>query len=208
MNRTIRRALGGLLAALLLLGSWWVLAGPGSSEDEELPVLYDAPSFALADQTGDTLRSAELRGTPWVLHVFFTNCRAVCPVTTSRMASLRDSLAARGLLGEEVRLVSVTVDPARDTAAALRAWAERHGADDPADWAFLGGEPPAAVRRLVQEGFHLSAMMPSDTAGDYQVTHGARVLLVDADGRVRRTYPIVPPGGVARLLEDLRRLAG
>lgn len=146
-----------LLPALALL-----LAGGCGGGAEELPVLFEAPSFALTDQAGDTLRASQLEGQAWVVHPFFINCRDVCPVTTGRMAGLRDSLAADGLLGDGARLVSVTVDPARDSTAALRRWAEQHGDSPPAHWAFLRGDPPEAVRSLVQDGFHLSAMMPGE----------------------------------------------
>lgn len=209
MSRTGSRSLAALLALLAGVAAWWGLGRPaagGSGGEPE--VLYDAPSFALQDQAGDTLRASDLRGDVWILHVFFTSCRAVCPATTARMAALRDSLASEGLLGAEARLVSITVDPARDTLPALRAWAERHGAGDPARWAFLRGEPPAAVRRLIQEGFHLSAMMPPEAEGDYQVDHSPRALLVDAEGRIQDSYELLRPGDFGRLLEDLRGLAG
>lgn len=148
------RAARGVLPALATL----LLAACGGGA--ELPVLFDTPDFALTDQAGDTLRASDLEGQAWVVHPFFTSCRNVCPATTRRMAGLRDSLASAGVLGDDVRLVSITVDPARDTTAALRRWAEEHGGSPPARWAFLRGEPPGDVRRLIQDGFHLSAMMP------------------------------------------------
>lgn len=228
-RRTRRSVHRSLLSALALLLAWG--CGGGS---EDLPVLFEAPSFALTDQTGDTLRGSHLEGQAWVAHPFFINCRDVCPATTARMAGLRDSLAADGRLGDDVRLVSITVDPARDSTVALRRWAEQHGDSPPAHWAFLRGEPPEAVRSLVQDGFHLSAMMPGEApnggsptgrpAGDdaspgapdpadgepaagYQVIHSSRVLLVDGRGRVRGTYEILRPEAFARLVRDTRRLA-
>lgn len=227
-RRTRRMVNRFLLPALALL-----LAGGCGGGAEELPVLYEAPSFALTDQAGDTLRASQLEGQAWVVHPFFINCRDVCPVTTGRMAGLRDSLAADGLLGDGARLVSVTVDPARDSTAALRRWAEQHGDSPPAHWAFLRGEPPEAVRSLVQDGFHLSAMMPGevpteapasdepaageaapggpdaadDSAAGYQVLHASQVLLVDGRGRVRGTYEILRPDDFRQLVADARRLA-
>jgi cytochrome oxidase Cu insertion factor (SCO1/SenC/PrrC family) len=225
------RRLRPALAALALL-----LAGGCGSGGDELPVLWQAPDFALTDQTGDTLSTSGLEGEAWVVHPFFINCRDVCPATTSRMASLRDSLAGDGLLGDGVRLVSITVDPARDSTPALRRWADRHGGSPPERWAFLRGEPADEVRSLVQDGFHLSAMMPGemegaaaaenaggDTSGagpdrasgdapdegvdgGYQVIHASQVLVVDTRGRVRGTYEILRPAAFARLLADARRL--
>lgn len=195
-----------LAAALLPLAC----GGPAGTA-EDLPVLWDAPDFALTDQEGDTLRSEDLRGQAWVVHPFFINCRDVCPATTSRMAAVRDSLAADGSLGVGARLVSITVDPARDSTAALRRWAEENGGSPPDRWAFLGGSAPGEVRRLVQEGFRLAAMMPDDSAaggaaGEYQVVHASRVVLVDGEGRIRGTYEILRPADFSGLVEDVRRL--
>lgn len=179
----------------------------GAGGGDELPVLWEAPSFALVDQTGDTLRTGELEGTAWVAHFFFTSCEGVCPLTTARMAGLRDSLAADGLLGERVRLVSISVDPARDTVAAIREYAARFGGSPPSEWAFVTGSSPSRIRRLVQEGFRLTASPPAsvDTAG-YQVSHSPRLELVDPDGRVRATYDATDPAAVDRLRADVQRL--
>lgn len=181
----------------------------GGGEGEELPVLWEAPDFALVDQTGDTLRSSELEGTAWVAHFFFTSCAGVCPLTTTRMRGLRDSLAAEGMLGEEVRLVSISVDPARDTVPVLREYAARFGDSPPSQWAFLTGSSPDAIQRLLQEGFKVTATpaaSTTDAAADYQVDHSPRLELVDPEGRVRATYDATGAGAIRRLLADLRRL--
>lgn len=192
--------------ALAVLGS--ACGGEGAGE-EELPVLWQAPDFGLVDQTGDTLRTADLEGTAWVAHFFFTNCTGVCPLTTTRMRELRDSLAADGLLGAEVRLVSISVDPARDTVPVLREYAARFGDSPPSEWAFLTGSSPRAVQRLLQDGFKVTAAPPAsppDTAGSYQVNHSPRLELVDPGGRVRGTYDATEPGAIDSLRADLEAI--
>lgn len=193
------------LGAVVLL-AWSAL---GTGDRTELPVLWEAPDFALVDQTGDTLRSAELEGDAWVAHFFFTNCTGVCPLTTARMRELRDSLAADGLLGAEVRLVSISVDPDRDTVPVLREYAARFGGSPSDEWAFLTGSPAGAVRRMLQEGFKVTATLDptvSDTAANYQVNHSPRLELVDPEGRVRATYDATEPDAIRRLLADAKLL--
>ena len=208
MTISSRRDLGPYpIAAVLLL----LLAGAcgGTGGDERLPTLFEAPDFALVDQTGDTLRSEELAGRAWVAHFFFTNCEGVCPLTTARMAALRDSLAADGHLGDGVRLVSISVDPARDSVAALRDYAARFGGSPPSEWAFLTGDSPGSVRRLLQDGFKVMAHAPpaaADTSGDYQVNHSPRLELVDPEGRVRGAYDATDADAIERLREDLATL--
>lgn len=200
-------------AALLLLASAAVPGACGGSSADgggELPTYWDAPDFELVTQHRDTLSVRDLAGTVWVGHIFFTNCTGVCPMTTGRMAQVRDSLSAAGLLGKQVRLVSISVDPARDSVPVLRNWADRHGAASPQTWAFLTGDRPDRIRSLIQEGLKLSARMPRDSAADenYQVGHSPRVLLVDRQGRVRGTYPILEPRAPGEIMADIRRLIG
>ena len=180
-----------------------------ADSERELPVYWEAPGFALLHQQGDTLRTADLRGEPWVASFVFTNCTGVCPLITQKMGVLRDSLAAEGVLGEEVRLVSFTVDPARDTPEVLREYAGKFGGSPPEQWAFLTGEPAEAVRTMIQSGFKLTASLsPEDEHGgrDYQVMHSPRLVLVDGSGQVRGVYDSTEPDAVERLGADLRAL--
>lgn len=194
-----------MLAAVVLVAGWLVIRG---RDGERLPIYWDAPDFALLDQTGDTLRAADLRGTVWAVSFVFTNCEGVCPLITAQMAGLRDSLRSDGLLGREVRLVSISVDPARDTPEVLREYAARYGASPPSEWAFLTGTPPEAVRRLIQEGFRVSATLDSAAKAEpnYQVSHTPRVMLIDRSGWIRGTYDAREPDAFRRLAEDLREL--
>lgn len=199
------------LFALLavLVGAALAAIGPFAPRGDELPIYWAAPAFALVDQEGDTVRSSEFRGAPWVASFIFTNCTDVCPLITTRMAALRDSLRAENILGAGVRLVSFTVDPTRDTPEVLGEYAAKFGASPSAHWAFLTGTPPEAVRDMIQEGFRLAAVAPPDHAhvgGNYQVMHSPRALLVDAGGQVRGLYDVTEPDAMERLHRDLQSL--
>lgn len=140
----------------------------------------------------------------------FTSCTGVCPLITSKMGRVRDSLAGAGLLGTEVRLVSITVDPARDTPPVLRRYADRFGGSHPTEWAFLTGTPPGTVRRIIEDGFRVTAVLdttiPPDPATNYQVQHTPRIMLVDRDGRIRGTYNAIEPDALERVIADLGAL--
>jgi protein SCO1/2 len=208
LDRVLDRvALGAVLTALMGISA--VALASCAESDPELPVYWNAPDFALVDQEGDTVRTSDFRGTPWVASFVFTNCTSVCPLITQNMAGLRDSLAAEGVLGEEVRLVSFTVDPARDTPEVLREYAAKFGGSPPRDWAFLTGTPPEVVRGMIQEGFRLTAVVPAEhehAGSDYQVMHSPRVALVDAEGRVRGVYDTIESDAMQRLSTDLGAL--
>jgi len=153
-------AVAGLTAAALVLLSGYVVWR--ATRPPQLPVYWPAPELALIDQDGDTLRRADLQGKVWLASFIFTHCTDFCPRVTQEMARLRDSLRAQRLLGGTVRLVSFSVDPARDTPDVLRAYAAKFGGSPASEWAFLTGSPPERVLRMIEEGFHLTArLMPA-----------------------------------------------
>ncbi len=194
-------------AALALLGGFVVWR---ATRPLPLPVYWRAPEFALVDQDGDTLRLADLRGKVWLASFIFTHCTDFCPRVTQEMARLRDSLRAQSLLGRKVRLVSFSVDPARDTPDVLRAYAARFGGSPASEWAFLTGSPPEQVLQMIEQGFHLTARQmaagPGDTIAGYQVMHSLRIALIDRQGRVRGTYQATEFEPMETLRADLRRL--
>ena len=105
--------------------------------------------------------------------------------TAAVVKRLASSLPA----GDGYALVSVTVDPTKDTPQILRAYAKRLGLEDPR-WSFLTG-PPAAIKALVVDGFRMAAQ-PADAASDQrqapEIIHSSRLALVDKHGEIRGYY--------------------
>ena len=119
-----------------------------------LPVYGSVPDFALIDQRGRPVRRADLDGKVWIANFIFTNCPDECPLMTSEMAQLQSDLAH----SVDLRFVSISVDPERDTPAVLSQYAERFNAD-PDRWFFLTGDK-RAIYRLAREGFRLGIVDP------------------------------------------------
>ncbi len=211
MNRTLLAAAVAIPVLVIVL---YVTAR--RPQGEPLPVYWTAPEFTLLDQDSLPFASAEMTGSAWLASFVYTNCPDVCPLVTQRMAALRDSIAADAQLRDRVRLLSITVDPARDTPSTLRAYAQRFGATKPG-WLFLTG-PVVDVITLINQGFHLSAIHPQvhdaheqththdSIAGDYMVSHSDRIVLIDAERRVRGTYPSTDAVALQQLRLDLRKL--
>src|SRR5689334_995495 len=82
-----------------------------------------APDFALADQNGETVQLAALRGRPVVLTFLFTQCPDVCPLTADKLRKTADLL---GPSADQVAFVAVSTDPPHDDAAAAKAFVEQH----------------------------------------------------------------------------------
>jgi cytochrome oxidase Cu insertion factor (SCO1/SenC/PrrC family) len=149
-----------LLAALLLAVPAHALGGDGSScphhpkgttTAAEPPTtevrLVDAE---LLDTEGKPLRfrSEALGDTLVVLDFVYTTCTTVCPVLSAVFARVQGRLGDR--LGTEVQLVSLTVDPTRDTPARLKAYSTQLGAK--AGWRWLTGRQDSVRQVLVGLG--------------------------------------------------------
>jgi cytochrome oxidase Cu insertion factor (SCO1/SenC/PrrC family) len=97
----------------------------------------EVPDVELVDQDGKPVRlRALLSGDKAVIADFvFTTCTTVCPMLSAIMVRMQDRLGDR--LGKDVTMVSVTVDPARDTPAKLKAYAKKWKARP--GWVWLTG---------------------------------------------------------------------
>ena len=152
------------------------------------------PPFELVDQTGAPFSSvAQLAGKVWIADFVFTNCNGPCPRMGSQMRQVQKALAGV----QDVRLVSFTVDPARDTPNVLAAYAQRYSAQ-PGRWYFLTGSP-ATLNALSLDAFMLSRLTT-------QLDHSTRFVLVDRRGRVRKYYDTTEAGSIDALIADARDL--
>lgn len=143
-----------------------------------LPRYGKVPYFRLIDQEGDTITSDDLKGYFYVSDFFFTHCPGICPKMTKIQARIQAAYKAE----PRVKLVSVTVDPDRDSINVLKAYADKYGAD-PFKWFFLTG-PKKDIYTLIKDGFKLPVVEDSTT----QFDHSDRLVLVDGDGKIRGYY--------------------
>ena len=92
----------------------------------------------LVNQNGEALRfySDLIKGKIVVINVFFTSCHGACPPMILNMQRIQDQLGDK--LGKEVHLISITVDPAIDTPAQLKEYAQKFKAKP--GWHFVTGK--------------------------------------------------------------------
>lgn len=145
----------------------------------------EVPDAALIDQSDARRSLAEWRGTPTVFGFVYTNCPLpnYCPLIDRNFASLQRAIADDARLAGRVRIVSISIDPARDSPAVLAEHAAGLGADA-AVWTFLTGDPATVDRVAGRFGVGISR-----ADGNDEISHNLRTTLVGADGRVRRIYP-------------------
>ena len=148
-----------------------------------LPVIKPAPDFTLMDTSGHPVSLSELRGQVVLISFIYTNCTSACPLLTARMSSLWGRLKRDGTAARQVRFLSITVDPARDSAAALERYVKRFKAD-PARWSFLR-EERQKLQPVLAAYDEWTRPQP-----DGEIDHPARLYLIDRRGRIREIYSI------------------
>src|ERR1700751_3792335 len=151
------------------------------------------PSFQLINQDGQPFGSPQLTGKIWIADFVYTTCPGPCPMISSRMSELQKPLEKT-----DVHLVSFSVDPAKDTPAVLRSYAERLRAE-PGRWDFLTG-PQSTIYNLSRNGFKLAVSDGSDARGI--PVHSTRMILVDRHGAIRGYYDAAEPDAVTKLVAD------
>src|ERR1039458_2333989 len=176
---------------------WWLticLAAAGCALRSSLPELGDVPAFTLTAQDGTAVSRDSLKGKVWIVDFIFTTCTGPCPRLSVQMHRLQQRLLANGRVPDDVRLVSITVDPAHDTPAVLADYARCFQADARL-WHFLTG-PEAAIDRKSADTFHVN------TAANL-IEHSTRFILVDRQARIRGYYESTDASTLDQLIEDI-----
>jgi protein SCO1/2 len=159
-------------------------------------VLGEIPPFQLTSETGQVFDSQMLEGHVWVADFFYTTCDGPCPMMSSKMHLIQAQTEAEMA---DVRLVSFTVDPERDTPEAMAEYA-KHFKQDPSRWTFLTGTP-AKLNEVGLRSFKLNPV-------DGSMGHSTRFTLVDRKGRIRGYYISGDDGFMPKLMHDIRQLEG
>ena len=143
--------------------------------------------FSLTDQNGRTVTDKDLRGHPFLVFFGFTHCPDVCPTS---LFEISEVLGKLGPDAQKVSAVFVTIDPERDTPAAMKDYLSSFNPH----LVGLTGDP-AAIAAVAKEYRVYVKKVPLDN-GDYTMDHTALVYLMDKDGR------FVTPFNLKRTPED------
>ena len=189
-----------LVVAIAAATGFWLAhrldhSAPKLASGTWLPQPRSVGEFSLIDQNSAQFTAARLHGAATLVYFGYTHCPDVCPVTLLQLAQVVKSGVVPGL-----RVVFITVDPARDTATQLAQYVH---AFDP-DFIGLTGSP--AMLQTVAHRFGVAFLRVDLPGGDYTLDHSSTIFLLDARGRNVAVF--TPPYDVKSLTEDLRRAAG
>jgi protein SCO1/2 len=155
----------------------------------------ELPHLVLTDTDGQPFDlRAQTLGDPTLLFFGYTHCPDICPI---HMATIARAMERTGVTTDDVDVVFVTNDPARDTPDVLGAFLERF------DPGFIGltGDLETIVAGMADLGLPPPEFIETDEEGVYWVGHPAQVIAFDADGRADIVYPfgVELPGWTADL---------
>ena len=162
----------GAFAASLAVGLLLMMWLMGGLKNVAAPAAIGGP-FQLTDQAGQTVTDQNLKGRPTLIFFGFTHCPDVCPTS---LFEISEVLKAMGTDADKVNAWFVSVDPERDTAAAMKDYLSSF---DP-HLKGLTGEPQAVAK--VISAYRVYARKVPLKDGDYTMDHTALIYLMDRDG--------------------------
>ena len=184
MNATIRTIVtafviccSGLSIAPVAIAQNATQAAEQSAEQELDRAREYFTNLELIDQDGQTVRFFDdvLKDKVVVINFIFTNCDGACPLMTHKLSLVRDRM--EGQIADPLQFVSLSIDPERDTPAAMKEFAKSHHADHDG-WVFLTGKPENLeyiIKRLGQFTDDVEAHSTMMLAGNVNTAHWIKI---------------------------------
>jgi protein SCO1/2 len=165
--------------------------------------------FSFINQEGDTITRKVMDGKVAVIEYFYTTCKSICPKMNENMAKVYQAFRN----SNDVIILSHTVDPLRDSVAAMKAYSLRFDAD-PEKWIFLTGDKKALYDQArYSYGMGVVDTTAEDISEDF--IHTNIFVLVDKQGRLRmhlnkdgnpEAYDGTSEKSVHQMIEDIKYL--
>lgn len=170
------------------------------------------PPFSLVNHDGRPVTREDLLGHVTIFDVLFTNCPMACPMMTEKMHGLAEALADL----PDVRFVSLSIDPRRDTPERLREYRDLHDIKTDRWWMLTdaAGDDKTA-RSIVIDGLHGALdddptvpITAHDGSKMVNIRHPTWFFLLGPDAKVLDIYASSVDAEMQRLERDARKLAG
>jgi protein SCO1 len=166
--------LGAFMAGLVFCGGIILLTAGWFSSPNGPQIAAIGGPFRLINQDGQTVTDQDYKGRPFLVFFGFTHCPDVCPTTLFEVSEIMRNL---GPDGDRMRVVFITVDPERDTPAAIK---EYLSSFDPRMSGLTGDLDAIAAVAKSYRAFYRKVPLEQ---GGYTMDHTAIVYLMDKQGR-------------------------
>ncbi|HLX90744.1 MAG TPA: SCO family protein, partial [Puia sp.] len=159
-------------------------------------------NITLVNQDGDTVSLDSLNGRVIIADYFFTHCPSICPALQRNMKKLQDAIKLKDEQQNPdssfVQFISFTVDPERDTAAALKLYADRFGVNPDLWWLLTGPKKTIYDFALTE----LKMGLQDGEGVDSNFIHTQKMVLLDKNHVVRGYYDGLDSAALVKLAQD------
>ncbi len=162
---------------LLIFGIWAVPKIVGKLNTKALYKFEAVPEFEFENQNGEMISNENYANKVYVVEFFFTSCPTICPRMNENMVKIQNEFYGNPSFG----IVSISIDPERDSPEVLKQYAERKGATLK-NWHFLTGDKEE-IYSFSNDGFRLYAGVNKDVEGGFE--HSGLFALIDKEGFIR-----------------------
>lgn len=166
-------------------------------------VWHKLPDFSFTNQLGQKVSWDDLHGKVVVVDFFFTHCPTICPALTKSMKRLQDGITNSKRVGDKtpefLHLISLSIDPERDSVERLKMWADRFQVN-PDQWWLLTGPKKDIYDMAIKE---MKILVEDGKGVDTSFIHTDHFVLIDTNRHVRGYYHGLDSASVAKLSEDI-----
>lgn len=181
-----------ILAVAVLAGvgfTWYKAANP-TFHGSRINPPTQATKFSLTSQSGATVHLSDFRGKYVLVYFGFTNCTSECPLTMGFLKQMHDKL---GTASDQVQVIMISTDPARDTPQAMGEFLSHF------DTSFIGLTGSMTTLQPVWAAYGVTVLENGET-------HSSYLYLIDPQGYLIATYPLLQNAdGISSDLKNLLR---
>lgn len=158
--------------------------------------LLPSLKFEMTADDGSIVTADDYKGKIVMLYFGYTHCPDVCPTTLAKLTLVLSQLGAKA---DHVRVLFVTVDPARDTIPVLKQYV------DAFDSHIIGLRGTDNQLEALAKRYRVSYEDgPKDQQGNYEVTHSSAIFIFGQDGKARLLA--TSSSSAPNIVADLKRL--
>ena len=168
------------------------------ADQPPLPVKEDAatigkqvPDFTLTNQDGEQVSLADFRGKPVAITFIYSECPIpeFCILMSKNFSDAANEIAKNDELADDLRLLSISFDPKRDTPEKLKQYGLGYlGKDSPAKdfkvWQLLTGDD-AKIRKIAD---FFGLRYEVDKNDKTQFNHSLRTIVISPEGKITKVF--------------------
>lgn len=170
-------------------------------------VWHTIPDFTLTNQLGRQVSLKDMEGKIIVADFFFTHCPTICPRLTANMKYVHDGMKDPEKVGDKeqdfVQFLSFSIDPERDSVAALKKWNDRFQIN-PSNWWLLTGDKKTIYDLSIND---MKLGLIDGGRVDTNFIHTDYIVLIDKNRNIRGYYHGLDTTAMGQLSRDIVFLA-